>query len=221
MLALIDNYDSFAHNLTRYLRRLGCEVVVVRNDRHSAWEILQFKNLQGIVISPGPCTPNEAGCSLDLVRQSAGKIPILGVCLGHQAIAAAYGTQVVCAAEPRHGRSSRITHDERNIFAGLPNPMTVGRYHSLVVDPTTLPAEFAITAQDEHGVVMAITHRTLPLYGVQFHPESILTESGYALLANFVRLCGFEPTPVEQIQLSELAINVPNEAEFPTRPVTF
>jgi anthranilate synthase component 2 len=193
MILLLDNYDSFVHNLARYFRRLGVEVDVVRNDQTTAAKIAQHRAVQAIVLSPGPCTPTEAGCSLELVQTFAGKLPILGVCLGHQTIAAAFGTQIIRAAEPRHGRSSLITHTQGGIFANVPSPLRVGRYHSLVAEETSLPSELLVTARDEAGVIMALEHRTRPIFGVQFHPESILTEHGYELLANFLKTAGISP----------------------------
>jgi len=190
MLLLIDNYDSFVHNLARYFRRLGCELEVVRNDQTTAAEIAKRNDIHAIILSPGPCTPTVAGCSLDLVRTLAAKLPILGVCLGHQTIAAAFGGKIVRAAEPRHGRSSLISHEQRGLFAGLPSPLRVGRYHSLLAEEITLPSELLVTARDESGVIMALEHCELPIFGVQFHPESILTEHGYEMLANFLRIAG-------------------------------
>jgi anthranilate synthase/aminodeoxychorismate synthase-like glutamine amidotransferase len=186
MILLIDNYDSFVHNLARYFRRLGQETVVVRNDAISPAEALGWRPA-AIVLSPGPCTPNEAGYSLDLVRKAAAHIPILGICLGHQTIAAALGGKIVRAREPMHGRTSSITHDENGIFAGLANPLAVGRYHSLVVEEATLPAELEVTARTIDGTIMALAHRQGPVIGVQFHPESILTAVGRDLVRNFLR----------------------------------
>jgi anthranilate synthase/aminodeoxychorismate synthase-like glutamine amidotransferase len=178
MIVLIDNYDSFVHNLARYLRRLGQETVVLRNDAVSAAEVVERKPA-AIVLSPGPCTPNEAGCSIELVKRAGGQIPLLGVCLGHQAIAAALGGEIVRAPQPLHGRASRVTHSQTGLFVNLPSPLTVGRYHSLVVEETALPAELEVTARTDDGTIMALAHREWPIHGVQFHPESILTEHGY------------------------------------------
>jgi len=189
MLILIDNYDSFVHNLARYFRRLGQETLVIRNDEATAGEIVG-RRPEAIIISPGPCTPAEAGCSIDVVRLASGKIPLLGVCLGHQAVGAAFGAKIARARLPMHGRVSRITHQDNDLFENLPNPLTVGRYHSLVVDEVSLPAELNVTARSDDGTIMALSHRKWPLFGVQFHPESILTEQGYAILANFLRLAG-------------------------------
>lgn len=189
MILLIDNYDSFVHNLARYFRCFGQETTVVRNDAFAP-EDLDVTTIDAIVISPGPCTPAEAGVSLETVRRFAGSKPILGVCLGHQVIAAAFGAQIVRANEPMHGRTSVIRHDGRGLFADLPNPLTACRYHSLVVDRATLPDSFRVTAETTDGTIMAITHRQLPVVGVQFHPEAILTESGDRLLAGFLREAG-------------------------------
>jgi len=218
MILLIDNYDSFAHNLARYFRRLGATTSVVRNDAIDVPDLRQLAP-QAIVISPGPCTPQQAGCSLDVVRDLAGEIPILGVCLGHQAIGEALGGKVVRATHPMHGRTSLIEHQRSGLFAGLPSPLTVGRYHSLVIDPLSLPKELEVTATTRNGTIMAVAHRQWPLWGVQFHPESILTEGGYPLLANFLRSAGIEPTETPDMQDE----HPPAEPEYilPTRPVTF
>jgi len=189
VILLIDNYDSFVHNLARYFRRLGQETVVVRNDAIGLDDIPQLQP-RAIVLSPGPCTPHEAGCSLELVRRFHATIPLLGVCLGHQTLAAALGGRIVRAPEPMHGRISQVLHDGRDLFDGLPNPFPACRYHSLVVDEASLPPCLAVTARTASGVVMALRHRELPLIGLQFHPESILTPSGYVLLARFLLRCG-------------------------------
>ena len=203
MILLIDNYDSFVYNLARYFQRLGQATEVVRNTAIDAAGV-RARRPEAIVISPGPCTPREAGCSLDVIRAVAGEIPLLGVCLGHQAIAEALGGRVVRAAEPVHGRASRIRHQGRGIFAGLPDPIVGCRYHSLMVDETTLPEELEVTARTEDGLVMALQHRRFPLAGVQFHPESILTDAGYPLLAAFLRLAGLPvPFPLPTLE-SEL-----------------
>jgi anthranilate synthase/aminodeoxychorismate synthase-like glutamine amidotransferase len=189
MLLLIDNYDSFVHNLARYFQRLGQETLVLRNDAASVGDIRRLAPT-AVVISPGPCTPAEAGCSVDILRQLPAETPILGVCLGHQAIAAAFIGRIVRAAEPRHGRTSVITHSSSRLFANLPSPLTVCRYHSLVVDEPSLPAELRVTARAEDGTIMAIEHVSRPVFGVQFHPEAALTEHGYHLLANFLDIAG-------------------------------
>jgi anthranilate synthase/aminodeoxychorismate synthase-like glutamine amidotransferase len=189
MILLIDNYDSFVHNLARYFARLGHQTRVVRSDAMDAAAIEALQP-QAIVISPGPCTPAEAGCSVEVVRRLGGRVPMLGVCLGHQAIGAALGARVVRAPQPVHGRLSTITHNSRGIFAGMSNPLSVCRYHSLVVEEATLPPELEISARTADGVVMAIAHRDHPVIGVQFHPEAVLTQHGHELLANFLRLAG-------------------------------
>jgi anthranilate synthase/aminodeoxychorismate synthase-like glutamine amidotransferase len=188
VILLIDNYDSFVHNLARYFRRLGQETVVHRND---AIDVQSVRDMQprAIVLSPGPCTPSETGCCLDVVRELHSELPILGVCLGHQTIAAALGGTIVRAPEPIHGRASCIHHDEQGLFASLPNPLRGCRYHSLVVDEATLPNCLHVTARTDDGTVMAIRHRTLPVVGLQFHPESILTECGEVMLAAFLDGC--------------------------------
>lgn len=185
MILLIDNYDSFTYNLYQFLCELGADVVVRRNDKITIEEIRQMAP-ERIVISPGPCTPNEAGISVDLVKEFGGEIPILGVCLGHQSIGAAYGGDIVRAEKIMHGKTSRISHSSRDILAGLPNPFTATRYHSLVVKEESLPDVLEVTARSEDGTVMAFRHREYEVYGVQFHPESILTEGGHRLLANFI-----------------------------------
>ena len=190
MLLLIDNYDSFTWNLYQYFSELGAEVLVRRNDDITLSEISSLSPQQ-LVISPGPCTPNEAGISLDAIRQFAGKLPILGVCLGHQAIAQAFGARVVRARQVMHGKVSAIEHNDGGVFAGLNHPLNVTRYHSLIVENGTLPEEFEITAwtlrDGKPDEIMGFRHRTLPLEGVQFHPESILSEQGHQLLENFLR----------------------------------
>jgi anthranilate synthase/aminodeoxychorismate synthase-like glutamine amidotransferase len=192
MILLIDNYDSFVFNLARYFRELGCEVEVVRNDQITVSDIAS--RLPGaIVLSPGPCTPNEAGICLEVVRQLGSAIPMLGVCLGHQVIAAALGGEFVRADEPVHGRTSLVRHDERRLFAGLPNPLRATRYHSLVVSENSLPNCLRPTARTADGVLMAFEHVEWPLFGVQFHPESVLTASGHQLLRNFLFLSNYSP----------------------------
>jgi len=186
MILLIDNYDSFTWNLYQYFCELGAEVVVRRNDSLTLADIAALAP-QKIVISPGPCTPDESGISLDVIRHYAGKLPLLGVCLGHQAIAQAFGATIVRAAKVMHGKTSPITHTGAGVFSGLNNPLTVTRYHSLLIDPTTLPACFEVTAWSETREIMGIRHREWDLEGVQFHPESILSEQGHELLANFLQ----------------------------------
>ncbi|EDV6795978.1 aminodeoxychorismate synthase component 2 [Salmonella enterica subsp. enterica serovar Hvittingfoss] len=186
MILLIDNYDSFTWNLYQYFCELGAEVQVWRNDALTLAHI-DALNPQKIVISPGPCTPNDAGISLAVIRHYAGRIPMLGVCLGHQAMAQAFGASVVRAAKVMHGKTSPVTHNGQGVFRGLPSPLTVTRYHSLIVDPATLPECFEITAWSETQEIMGIRHREWDLEGVQFHPESILSEQGHALLENFLQ----------------------------------
>ncbi|EBM5789760.1 aminodeoxychorismate synthase component 2 [Salmonella enterica] len=186
MILLIDNYDSFTWNLYQYFCELGAEVQVRRNDALTLAHI-DALNPQKIVISPGPCTPNDAGISLAVIRHYAGRTPMLGVCLGHQAMAQAFGASVVRAAKVMHGKTSPVTHNGQGVFRGLPSPLTVTRYHSLIVDPATLPECFEITAWSETQEIMGIRHREWDLEGVQFHPESILSEQGHALLENFLQ----------------------------------
>ena len=187
MILMLDNYDSFVYNLVQYLREMGREVAVHRNDKISLEQVERMRP-RHIIISPGPCTPDEAGVSLDLIRRFAGKIPILGVCLGHQAIGQAFGGRVVRAGRPMHGKTSAVRHDGRGVFAGLPQSLVVGRYHSLVVSPEGIPDCLEVTALTGSGEIMGLRHREYYVEGVQFHPESILTEHGRAILANFLRL---------------------------------
>jgi len=187
LLLLIDNYDSFTYNLFHYLGELGADVRVVRNDEISATEALKLKP-DGIVLSPGPCTPNEAGICLDVIKLANGAMPILGVCLGHQAIGQVYGGSVVRAPEPMHGKLSRIHHTGKSVFRGLNNDFQATRYHSLTIDPPSMPASLEITATSEDGVIQGVMHKSHPVHGVQFHPESIASENGHALLANFLRI---------------------------------
>ncbi|MGA2299699.1 MAG: aminodeoxychorismate/anthranilate synthase component II [Candidatus Acidiferrum sp.] len=187
MILLLDNYDSFTYNLAQYLGELGCQVEVHRNDRISVEQIARRKP-ERIVISPGPCTPQEAGISVEVIQKLGGKIPILGVCLGHQAIGAAYGGKVIRAPKLFHGKTSEIRHDGKGIFAGLPNPFTATRYHSLIVERRSLPRELTITAETSDGIIMGLSHRKHKVAGVQFHPESVLTQAGKQLLQNFLAL---------------------------------
>jgi len=186
-ILLIDNYDSFTYNLFHYLGELGADVRVVRNDEISAAEALGMKP-EGIVLSPGPCTPNEAGICLEVIKQANGAMPILGVCLGHQAIGQVYGGKVVRAPEPMHGKLSRVHHTGKSVFRGLNNDFLATRYHSLTIDPPSMPASLDVTATSEDGVIQGVMHKTHPVHGVQFHPESIASENGHALLANFLQI---------------------------------
>jgi anthranilate synthase/aminodeoxychorismate synthase-like glutamine amidotransferase len=187
MILVIDNYDSFTYNLVQYLGELGAQLEVVRNDQTSVSEIAK-KQPERIVISPGPKTPSEAGICLELIGKLAGRIPILGVCLGHQAIGQAFGGKVIRAPEIMHGKTSQISHDGKTIFSGLPNPFPATRYHSLIVERESLPACLEISATSSDGLIMGLRHRTLKVEGVQFHPESILTDVGKQLLGNFLKL---------------------------------
>jgi anthranilate synthase/aminodeoxychorismate synthase-like glutamine amidotransferase len=188
MLLVIDNYDSFTYNLVQYLGELGADPVVRRNDAVTVGEV-EAGNYSGIVISPGPGTPRDAGISLELIRRLSGAVPILGVCLGHQAIGEAFGGRVIRAPHPIHGKASEVTHDGRGVFEGLPMPLPAGRYHSLLVERETLPPELEATAQTRDGLIMGLRHRRLSVEGVQFHPESVLTSEGKPMLANFLRHC--------------------------------
>ena len=192
MILLIDNYDSFVYNLARYVRELGQTPLVRRNDAITAEEILALAPSH-IIISPGPCSPNEAGVSTEVVRRVGPTIPILGVCLGHQCIGAAYGGEIVRAGRPMHGKTSRIHHRGTGLFTGLPSPFRATRYHSLVIAPASVPPELEITATSEDGEIMAVQHARFPVYGVQFHPESVLTEHGYRLIDHFLH--GVPATP--------------------------
>jgi anthranilate synthase component 2 len=185
MLLVVDNYDSFTWNLVHYLGELGAEPCVVRNDKISAEEALA-RAPDAIVLSPGPCTPNEAGICLDLIRRAAGAAPILGVCLGHQAIGQAYGGEIVRAPKLMHGKLSRIEHDGRGVFVGIDGPFEATRYHSLTIRPESMPAELEVTARTQDGVIMGVAHHSHPVHGVQFHPESIASEHGHRILENFL-----------------------------------
>jgi len=185
MLLMIDNYDSFTYNLVQYLGELGADVQVYRNDALTLEQIAAWKPAR-IVLSPGPCTPSEAGICVPLIQRFAGEIPILGVCLGHQAIGQAFGGRIVRAARVMHGKLSEVTHREQGVFAGLPSPLTVTRYHSLAIDRANLPSCLEVTAESEDGEIMGVRHRSAAVEGVQFHPEAILTREGHRLLANFL-----------------------------------
>jgi anthranilate synthase component 2 len=198
MFLLIDNYDSFTYNLFHFLGELGAEIEVRRNDALTAAEALAMKP-QGIVLSPGPCDPDRAGICLDLVAAAAGKIPLLGVCLGHQSIGQAFGGKVVRAPVCMHGKLSQVSHRGQGVFEGLPTPFAATRYHSLTIERESFPEVLEVTAETDDGVIMGLRHRELPIHGVQFHPESIASEHGHALLANFLRLAGQEvrePAPL-------------------------
>src|SRR5450755_427379 len=187
VLLLIDNYDSFTYNLFHYLGELGADVVVKRNDEISAHQALNM-GADAIILSPGPCTPNEAGICMDVIREANGTMPILGVCLGHQAIGQVYGGKIVRAPEPMHGKLSRIHHTGKSVFRGLNNDFNATRYHSLTIAPESMPAVLDVTATSEDGVIQGVMHKTHPVHGVQFHPESIASENGHALLGNFLSL---------------------------------
>ena len=192
MLVLIDNYDSFTYNLVHFLGELGAACEVFRNDKIGVADVIA-RAPEGIVLSPGPCTPNEAGICLYLIAKAGASIPILGVCLGHQAIGQIYGGKVVRAPAPMHGKLSKITHKGKGVFKGLPRKFEVTRYHSLIVDRAALPDCLAVTAETSDGLIMGLQHKTHPVYGVQFHPESIASEHGHALLANFLEIAGMSP----------------------------
>jgi anthranilate synthase/aminodeoxychorismate synthase-like glutamine amidotransferase len=192
MILMIDNYDSFTYNLVQYLGELGAEVAVFRNDEISI-EKIEAMRPSHIVLSPGPCTPNEAGITLPVLQRLAGKLPILGVCLGHQAIGQAFGGKVVRAKEVMHGKVSRIQHDRKGVFSEIPDPFVATRYHSLVVQRESLPECLEVTAQAEDGEIMGLRHRSLPVEGVQFHPEAMLTEHGHKMLQNFLQGRGGRP----------------------------
>lgn len=221
MILIVDNYDSFVHNLGRHFQRLGRDVVVKRNDTLSVPQIRALNPL-AIVLSPGPCAPLQAGRSLEIVRELHQDFPMLGVCLGHQTIAEALGAKVVRAKSPVHGRTSLVVHTSGGLFTGLPIPMTVCRYHSLVVDYSSLPSGLSANALADGDVVMAIEHESLPVFGVQFHPEAILTEHGYELLANFLRLAGVQVTADPGRCAREELRDVSKQLRpLPVGPITF
>jgi para-aminobenzoate synthetase component 2 len=202
---VVDNYDSFVYNLVQYLAQLGADVVVRRNDEVDP-SALDLLDLDGVLISPGPGAPEHAGMSMALVEACAAReLPLFGVCLGHQAIGAVFGAPVVRAPELLHGKTSLVLHDGSGVLAGQPSPFTATRYHSLAVEEDALPEEIAVTGRTESGVVMALRHRTLPIEGVQFHPESVLTEGGHRMVANWLRRCGAE---VDQARVDELCRGV-------------
>jgi anthranilate synthase component 2 len=193
MLLLIDNYDSFTYNLVHFLGDLGVETEVHRNDTLSVRDALALKP-QGIMISPGPCDPDQAGICLDLIKSAAGTLPIFGVCLGHQAIGQAFGAKIVRAPSPMHGKISPVHHTGKGVFAGLPSPLEVTRYHSLTIEPESLPDCLEVTAKTNDGVIMGVQHKELPIHGVQFHPESIASQHGHDILRNFLDLAGIAIT---------------------------
>ena len=190
-MVLIDNYDSFTYNLFHFLGELGAETRVFRNDELTPAEVLALRP-EGIVLSPGPCTPNEAGICLDLISAANGSVPILGVCLGHQAIGQVYGGKVVRAPQPMHGKLSTVHHTGKSVFRGLNNDFQATRYHSLTIAPESMPADLEVTATSEDGVIMGVMHKKHPVHGVQFHPESIASEQGHALLQNFLNIAAKE-----------------------------
>ena len=208
MVVLIDNYDSFVYNLARYVRELGESPLVRRNDALTVDDILELAPSH-VIISPGPCSPVEAGISTDVVRRVGPSIPVLGVCLGHQCIGAAYGGEIVRAGRPMHGKTSRIHHRGTDLFTGLPNPFLASRYHSLVISPASVPRELEVTATSEDGEIMAVKHATHPVYGVQFHPESVLTEHGYRMLDHFLH--GVPSTPRELPPAADALVARPRE----------
>jgi anthranilate synthase/aminodeoxychorismate synthase-like glutamine amidotransferase len=220
MILLIDNYDSFVHNLARYFRRLGQETRVVRNDQISAREVEQIRP-EAIVLSPGPCAPPQAGCCLSVVQELHATVPILGVCLGHQVIATAFGGEIIRAREPVHGRASAIHHDGSGVFVGLPPSVLVARYHSLVACPKTLPGCLRVNASLEDGTIMAIEHREFPVVGLQFHPESVLTQHGYQVLQSFLAIANV----ATELDASSYAVEHrsadPNQPDWFQRAIEF
>ncbi|HEX7336455.1 MAG TPA: aminodeoxychorismate/anthranilate synthase component II [Gemmatimonadales bacterium] len=217
MILLIDNYDSFVYNLARYVRELGETPLVRRHDAVSVDEVVALAPSH-IIISPGPCSPKEAGISTELVRQVGGTIPILGVCLGHQCIGAAYGGEIVRAGAPMHGKVSRIHHTGAGLFAGLPSPFSATRYHSLVIAPASVPPWLRVTATSEDGEIMAVQHTEHPVHGVQFHPESVLTEHGYRLLDHFLHGVPSAPRPLPQAADGAVNPLVPEPSTLASAP---
>lgn len=203
-ILVIDNYDSFVYNLVQYLAQIGAEVEVWRNDDRRFVDPEFHAGFDGVLLSPGPGTPEEAGVCIDVIRSHAGRVPIFGVCLGLQSIGVAYGGVVDRAPELLHGKTSLIEHDGSGVLAGLPNPFTATRYHSLAIEPATLPAELEATAHTASGVIMAVRHRSLAVEAVQFHPESVLTEGGYQMLANWLAVCGDTGAPARAAGLAPL-----------------
>ena len=213
-ILVIDNYDSFVFNLVQYLGQLGAECEVRRNDEIAVADVGTF-GAAGILLSPGPGTPQRAGIMMDVIDVYAGKLPMFGVCLGHQAIGAAFGATVTRAPELLHGKTSEVHHQGAGVLTGLPQPFTATRYHSLAVLPETLPEEIEVTGRTESGVVMAMRHRTLPIEGVQFHPESVLTEGGHTMLANWLASCGL-PSALEKAPALAAEVEVRRRAAFAT-----
>ncbi len=203
-ILVVDNYDSFVYNLVQYLAQIGADVEVWRNDDPRFAEAAWSDEFDGVLLSPGPGTPEAAGVCIDVVRTKGDRVPVFGVCLGLQSIAVAYGGVVGRAPELLHGKTSLVTHDGRGVFAGLPNPFTATRYHSLALDPATVPDCLEVTATTESGVIMAVRHREFPVESVQFHPESVLTEGGYQLLANWLAACGDAGAPARAAGLAPL-----------------
>ena len=217
MILLIDHYDSFVHNLARYARELGHEAVVRRHDAVTLDEVAAMAPTH-VILSPGPCTPTEAAGSVALIQRFGAELPILGVCLGHQCIGAAYGGDIVRAPRPMHGKTSDVVHDGTGLFAGLPSPLTVARYHSLVIEPSTLPAALRVTATSaDDGAIMAVAHRTHPVVGVQFHPESAASEHGYALLERFVH--GDEARTALPARADALLAGADDDVAFARAPI--
>ena len=198
-ILVVDNYDSFVFNLVQYLQQLGADTEVLRNDEVTVEQALGY---DGVLLSPGPGTPTDAGVCIELVQSVGGQVPIFGVCLGHQAIAEAYGATVSRAPELLHGKTSLVTHDDVGVLAGIPSPFIATRYHSLAVEEDTLPPEIQVTARTDSGIVMGVRHRELAIEGVQFHPESVLTEHGYQLLANWLGICGDVDAPARSVGLA-------------------
>ncbi len=210
MITIIDNYDSFTYNLVHYFGDLGIEARVYRNDEMTAAAVIAEKP-EAIVLSPGPCTPNEAGICLDLIKKNKGRIPLLGVCLGHQSIGQAFGGHVIRAPILMHGKMSNIYHEGTSLFQGLPDGFEATRYHSLIVEAGTLPSCLSVTARTSDGLIMALEHRSQPTFGVQFHPESIASAHGHAILANFLTLAGIVWSPRKK------GLMLPNDAQVPAR----
>ncbi len=217
MILLIDNYDSFVYNLARYVRELGEEPVVRRHDAITVDDIFALAPSH-VIISPGPCSPAEAGISTEVVRRAGPVIPVLGVCLGHQCIGAAYGGEIVRAGRPMHGKTSRIHHRGTDIFTGLPTPFLASRYHSLVISPASVPPELEVTATSEDGEIMAVKHASHPVYGVQFHPESVLTEHGYRMLDHFLHGVPSTPRPLPLAADHALGALPPETASLAAAP---